>query len=142
MCLRTFEPAVLFRQVIRERSIVTSHRSRFTNDERRITMPTRHGSVTTQSALTVDAIPPIIGVMEDSVRWTIRVSPETDQAVRLYLGRRGARRADLSRLIEEALRAQIFEKTVERVKRRTAHVGYAQLKAIVREAVQYARRTR
>ena len=93
-------------------------------------------------SLTVDTIPPIIGVMEDSVRWTIRVSPETDQAVRLYLGRRGARRADLSRLIEEALRAQIFEKTVERVKRRTARVGYAQMKAIVREAVQYARRTR
>jgi len=103
---------------------------------------TTHGSITTQSALTVDTIPPIISVMEDSVRWTIRVSPETDQAVRLFLGRRGAGRGDLSRLIEEALRAQIFEKTVERVKRRTAHVGYAQLKAIVREAVQYARRTR
>ena len=107
-----------------------------------MTTPTRHGSVATQTALTVATIPPIIGVMEDSVRWTIRVSPETDQAVRVYLGRRGARRGNLSRLIEEALRAQIFEKTVERVKRRTAHVGYAQLKAIVREAVQYARRTR
>ena len=52
------------------------------------------------------------------------------------------RRGDLSRLVEEALRAQIFEKSVERVKRRTARVEYARLKAIVREAVQYARRTR
>ena len=80
--------------------------------------------------------------MEDSVRWTVRVSPEIDQAVRAYLGRRSAKRGDLSRLIEEVLRAQIFEKSVERVKRRTAHVGYARLKAIVREAVQYARRPR
>jgi hypothetical protein len=80
--------------------------------------------------------------MEDSVRWTVRVSPEVDQAVRAYLGRGGGKRGDLSRLIEEALRAQIFEKSVERVKQRTARVPYAKLKMIIREAVRYARRTR
>jgi len=79
--------------------------------------------------------------MEESVLWTVRVSPEIDEAVRAYLAGRRRRRGDLSRLIEEALRAQIFEKSVERVKRRTARVGYARLKAIVREAVQYARKT-
>jgi hypothetical protein len=79
--------------------------------------------------------------MEDSVLWTVRVSPEVDQAVRAYLtGRR--RRGDLSRLVEEALRAQIFEKSVERVKQRTARVGYGRLKTIVREAVRYARKDR
>jgi len=80
--------------------------------------------------------------MEDSVRWTVRVSPEIDQEVRAYLGRRGGKRGDLSRLIEEALRAQIFKKSVEQVKQRTAAVPYARLKTIVREAVQYARRAR
>ena len=80
--------------------------------------------------------------MEDSVLWTVRVSPEVDEAVRAYLAGRRRRRGDLSRLIEEALRAQIFEKSVEHVKRRTARVGYARLKAIVSEAIQYARRTR
>jgi hypothetical protein len=84
----------------------------------------------------------IITVMEDSVLWTVKVSPEVDEAVRAYLAGRRRRPGDLSRLIEEALRAQIFEKSVERVKRRTARVGYAQLKAIVREAVQYARKAR
>ena len=80
--------------------------------------------------------------MEDSVRWMVRVSPEIDREIRAYLGRRGGKRGDLSRLIEEALRAQIFEKSVERMKRRTASVPYRRLKTIVREAVQYARRTR
>lgn len=80
--------------------------------------------------------------MEDSVLWTVRVSPEVDEAVRAYLAGRRRRRGDLSRLIEEALRAQIFEKSVERVKRRAARVGYAQLKTIVREAVRYARKDR
>jgi hypothetical protein len=87
-------------------------------------------------------MPPIIAAMEDSVRWTVRVSPEIDQEVRAYLGRRGGKRGNLSRLIEEALRAQIFEKSVERVKQRTAAVPYERLKTIVREAVEYARRTR
>ena len=87
-------------------------------------------------------MPPTIAGMEDSVRWTVRVSPEIDQEVRAYLGRRGGKRGELSRLIEEALRAQIFEKSVERVKQRTALVPYARLKTIVREAVQYARRAR
>lgn len=80
--------------------------------------------------------------MEDSVRWTVRVSPEIDQEVRAFLARGGGKRGALSRLIEEALRAQIFEKSVERVKRRTTSVPYARLKTIVREAVQYARRAR
>ena len=92
--------------------------------------------------MTFHTMPPIITAMEDSVRWTVRVSPEIDQEVRAYLGRRGGKRGDLSRLIEEALHAQIFEKSVERVKRRTAAVPYARLKTIVREAVQYARRAR
>ena len=87
-------------------------------------------------------MPPTIAGMEDSVRWTVRVSPEIDQEVRAYLGRRWGKRGELSRLIEEALRAQIFEKSVERVKQRTASVPYARLKTIVREAVQYARRAR
>ena len=80
--------------------------------------------------------------MEEGVLWTVRISPEVDEVVRAYLAGRRRRRGDLSRLVEEALRAQIFEKSVERVKRRTARVEYARLKAIVREAVEYARRKR
>ena len=92
--------------------------------------------------MTFDTAPSIIASMEESVLWTVRISPEVDEVVRAYPAGRRRRRGDLSRLVEEALRAQIFEKSVERVKRRTARVEYARLKAIVREAVQYARRTR
>lgn len=78
--------------------------------------------------------------MDDSVRWTVKVSPTTDEAVRTYLGRRGRSARARSRLIEEALRAQIFEKSVERVNGMTAGVGPAKLRGIVNEAVRYARR--
>jgi len=80
--------------------------------------------------------------MDDNVRWTVNVSPHTDDAVRAYLGRRGRSARALSQLVEEAMRAQIFEKSVERVKRRAADVQPAKLRAIIREAVRYARRTR
>lgn len=80
--------------------------------------------------------------MDDSVRWTVKVSPNTDDAVRAYLGRRGRSARARSRLVEEALRAQIFEKSVERVKRMTARVRPARLQSIVREALRHARRIR
>ncbi len=80
--------------------------------------------------------------MDESVRWTVKVSPTIDEAVRTYLGRRGRNARALSRLVEEALRAQIFEKSVERVKGMTAGVSPAKLQGIVNEAVRYARRAR
>jgi len=80
--------------------------------------------------------------MDDNVRWTVTVSPDIDATVRTYLGRRGGSGRALSRLVEEALRAQIFERSVARIRRRTARIPRGRLQRIVREAVQYARRTR
>ena len=80
--------------------------------------------------------------MDDGVRWTLKISPDTDEAVRSYLGRRGRSARALSRLVEDALRAQVFEKSVERVKRMTAGVGAARLRGVVRQAVRHARRAR
>ncbi|MEX0637677.1 MAG: ribbon-helix-helix domain-containing protein, partial [Burkholderiales bacterium] len=64
------------------------------------------------------------------------MSSDTDEAVRSYLGRRGRSPRALSRLVEDALRAQVFEKSAERVKGMTAGVGAARLRGIVREAVR------
>ena len=78
--------------------------------------------------------------MDEGVRWTVKVSPDTDEAVRAYLGRHGRSGRALSRLVEDALRAQIFEKSAERVKGMTAGVSASKLRGIVRQAVRYARR--
>jgi len=40
--------------------------------------------------------------MDDSVRWSVKVSAGTDEAVRTYLGRRRRSARALSRLVEEA----------------------------------------
>ena len=75
-----------------------------------------------------------------TVRWNIAVSPDTDQSVRMYLaGQGGGRKGDLSRFIEEAVRAHILELSVEQAKAANADVNETDLTAIVAEAVEWAR---
>jgi hypothetical protein len=75
-----------------------------------------------------------------SVRWNIAVSADTDQSLRMYLaGQGGGRKGDLSRFIEEAVRAHILDLTVEQAKAANADVSDGDLTAIVAEAVQWAR---
>lgn len=76
----------------------------------------------------------------NTVRWNIAVSPDTDQAVRMYLaGQGGGRKGDLSRFIEEAVRAHILELSAEQAKAANADVNEADLTSIVAEAVEWAR---
>lgn len=74
------------------------------------------------------------------VRWNIAVSPDTDQSLRMFLaGQGGGEKGDLSRFIEEAVRAHILELTAEQVKTANAKVSEGDLSAMVDEAVQWAR---
>ncbi len=76
----------------------------------------------------------------DTVRWNIAVSQDTDQSLRMFLaGQGGGRKGDLSKFIEEAVRAHIFELTVARTKAANAGIGEEELAAIVEEAVEWAR---
>jgi hypothetical protein len=75
-----------------------------------------------------------------TIRWNIAVSPDTDQSVRMYLaGQGGGRKGDLSRFIEEAVRAHILELSAEQAKTANADVNEADLTAIVTEALEWAR---
>ena len=74
-----------------------------------------------------------------TVRWNIAVSRDTDRAVRMYLaGQGGGRKGDLSRFIEEAVRAHILELSAEQAKAANANMNEADLIAIVAEAVGWA----
>lgn len=76
----------------------------------------------------------------NTVRWNIAVSPDTDQSLRMFLASQGGgRKGDLSRFIEEAVRAHILELTADQAKAANAGVNEADLTAIVQEAVQWAR---
>jgi hypothetical protein len=42
-----------------------------------------------------------------TVRWSLKVSPDTDAAVRGYLGQIGGRKGDLSNFVERAVRERL-----------------------------------
>lgn len=76
-----------------------------------------------------------------STRWNIAVSSETDQAVRMFLAAQGGgRKGDLSRFIEEAVRAYLFERAVDQAKSAAAAMSESEVNELIDEAVQWARK--
>ena len=51
-----------------------------------------------------------------NIRWSVVVPEATDRALRSYLARTGGRKGDLSRFVDNAVLARLFELTVEDVK--------------------------
>ena len=75
-----------------------------------------------------------------NTRWNVAVSTETDQALRMFLASQGGgRKGDLSRFVEEAVRAHILELSAEDAKAANAGVSEADLAAMVDEALDWAR---
>lgn len=75
-----------------------------------------------------------------TVRWNIAVSPDVDQSVRMFLaGQGGGRKGDLSRFIEEAVRAYLLERAVHSAKTASAGLSETEMDYLIDEAVQWAR---
>jgi ribbon-helix-helix protein len=75
-----------------------------------------------------------------TVRWNIAVSPDVDQAVRMFIAAQGGgRKGDLSRFIEEAVRSYLLERAVEQAKGAAAGMSEADVTDLIDEAVQWAR---
>lgn len=80
--------------------------------------------------------------MEEAVRWNITVSKQTDLALRTFLGSQGMKKGDLSKFIEQAVRAHVFHCTVQDIKTRNADTDPAELQALIDEAVREVRAER
>ena len=77
--------------------------------------------------------------MEQAVRWNIVVSKDTDLVLRTFLGTQGAKKGDLSKFIEDAVRTQVFYRTVQDIKARNADTDPDELQAMIDSAVQDVR---
>lgn len=101
--------------------------------------------------------------MEDTVRWSLKVSRETDEALRSYLGQSGGRKGDLSRFVQEAVRQSLrsaarapgkktaadrlrarqgLAEALAEIRARTRTMSQARFERLVTEAVAYARKRR
>ncbi len=79
---------------------------------------------------------------DDRVRWTLRVSRETDIAVRTFLARRGLKKGDLTKFVEEAVRWRVFDQTVAETKARNVTAAVEEINAAIDEALAAVRAER
>lgn len=76
----------------------------------------------------------------ETVRWNVAISQQVDQSVRMFLAAKGGgRKGDLSRFIEEAVRAYLLERAADQAKTAAAGMSDAELTNLIDEAVQWAR---
>lgn len=76
----------------------------------------------------------------NTTRWNVVVSANTDQSLRVFLASQGGgRKGDLSRFVEEAVRAHILELSAEQAKSANAHLSEEKLTQAVDEALEWAR---
>jgi len=75
-----------------------------------------------------------------TVRWNIAVSQEMDQSVRMFLAARGGgRKGDLSRFIEDAVRAHLLEEASAQARTAASGMSEDELNGLIDEAVAWAR---
>ncbi len=77
--------------------------------------------------------------MTEAIRWTIKVSPETDLSLRGFLGAQGMKKGDLSKFVEDAVRWRMLDRTVQIVKDRNQDMPAEMLEAMIDEAVRDVR---
>jgi hypothetical protein len=81
-------------------------------------------------------------MQEEAVRWNIKVSKETDLTLRTFLGSHGMKKGDLSKFIEQAVRAHVFHRTVRDIKARNAGTDPDEMQALIDDAVREVRAQR
>jgi hypothetical protein len=80
--------------------------------------------------------------MDEPVRWTVRVSKDTDVAVRTFLAQRGMKKGDLAKFVEEAVRWRVLDRTVAETKARNAKASVAEIESAIDEALKTVRSAR
>ena len=76
-----------------------------------------------------------------TVRWNIAVSQDVDQSVRMFIAAQGGgRKGDLSRFIEEAVRAYMLERAVDQAKTAASGMSETELSDLIEEAVDWSRK--
>ena len=77
--------------------------------------------------------------MNEAVRWTIKVSPETDLSLPGFLDAQGMKKGDLSKFVEDAVRWRMLDRTAQAIKDRNQDVSGEMMEAMIDEAVRDVR---
>ena len=72
-------------------------------------------------------------------RWSLSIPEETNLAVRTFLARKGGKKGDLSRFVDEAVRRRVLDLTVCQIKDRHARDDQQDILDVIDEEVDAAR---
>jgi len=81
-------------------------------------------------------------MQEEAVRWSLKVSKDTDLSLRTFLGSQGAKKGDLSKFVEDAVNRRVLQCTVQDIWQRNAETDPDEIQRIVDEAVSEVRSER
>jgi len=73
--------------------------------------------------------------MAELARWSLKVSRDTDVALRTLLATRGGRKGDLSKFVEEAVNREVLRQTVSDIRARNADIGEDEVSRLVEDAL-------
>lgn len=77
---------------------------------------------------------------DNTTRWTVSVSKDTDIAVRSFLARRGLKKGDLSKFIEEAVKWRVLDQTMAEARSKFAAMPSEAVESVIGEAVTATRK--
>lgn len=77
--------------------------------------------------------------MSDAIRWTIKVSKETDLSLRTFLGSQGMKKGDISKFVEDAVQWQLLARTAEVLKERNQDQAGDALEGAIEDEVRAVR---
>jgi hypothetical protein len=79
---------------------------------------------------------------EQAVRWSLKVSKDTDLNLRTFLGARGMKKGDLSKFVEDAVNRRVLQCTVQDIWARNTDTDPDEIQHIVDAAVSEVRAER
>lgn len=76
---------------------------------------------------------------DNTTRWTVTVSKETDIAVRSLLAQRGMKKGDLSRFIEDAVKWRVLDQTLVEARAAFEDLRPDEMQSLIDEATDVVR---
>lgn len=77
---------------------------------------------------------------DDTTRWRVSVSKATDITVRSLVARRGMKKGDLAKFIEEAVKWRVLDQTMTQAQSTFADMPPTNLELLMKEAVAAVRK--
>ena len=77
--------------------------------------------------------------MSEAIRWTIKVSKETDLSLRTFLGSQGMKKGDISKFVEDAVQWRLLARTVELLKERNQDQASETLEGVIEDEIRTMR---